>query len=80
MNCPHCQKDNPLYTTVEGETNPEIGDISFCIGCGEIAKFTLKGLQKLDLTALSDEERKDVLDIRTGWLKINNIENIKSEK
>lgn len=40
MNCPYCNKDNPLHTAIAGETNPVDDDISICIGCGNFSLYT----------------------------------------
>lgn len=79
MKCPHCNKNNPLHTTIDGDNNPRIDDISFCIGCGELAIFSLDGLKKLDIEVLPKHIIKEVLEVRTAWLKINNAINIKKE-
>ncbi|RBB38887.1 hypothetical protein DPV79_16025 [Burkholderia reimsis] len=37
--CPFCGKRNDDHTGVRGHIVPEDGDVSICIGCGQLAVF-----------------------------------------
>lgn len=51
--CPNCGK---VVDTAAGATNPKEGDITLCINCGGIAKFT----KDLTLEPLTEEEEVQV--------------------
>lgn len=69
--CPYCWYSSTNHETLDGNKNPKIGEISFCISCGEISKFTKTRLIKQDIRELSDEEQEEVMKIREAWCELN---------
>lgn len=69
-NCPYCGYLSTNHETLEGEDNPKVGEISFCIKCGEISRFTKTRLIKQDIRELDEEEYEEVMKIREAWSKI----------
>lgn len=66
--CPYCDYSaNQHEELINKGLNPIIGDISFCIKCGEISKFTKQGLTKQAITELDEETTEKVLEIRDRW-------------
>jgi hypothetical protein len=54
--CPFCKKSTDCDSQVNGDGVPEVGDVSVCFYCGQVALFTEGGLRKP-----SDEERSEIL-------------------
>ncbi len=73
MICPHCNYKSTNHETLDGETNPEEGDASVCIGCGEVAQFQNGKLIKIQLSRLPTETRLEVAKIQEAWLQTRHM-------
>lgn len=71
-NCPYCNYLFTNHETLDGQYNPEVGDISFCIKCGEISMFTKTRLIKQDINELCEDEYEEVMKIREAWTQTIN--------
>lgn len=76
--CPFCDYKATEHKTLEGFNLPEDEDISFCINCGEVSKFKINKLVKVDVRLLGKSERKELNEIRIAWLKTRAMQNLKS--
>lgn len=59
-----------FHETLDGETNPKDGDISFCIDCGEASEFMKGKTLKFDEEKLDPESKKGFNEVRHAWLKV----------
>jgi hypothetical protein len=55
--CPYCARPYNRHRTIEGQGAPEPGDVSICIGCGEVCIFN----ESLRLRRPTQAERRDAL-------------------
>jgi uncharacterized Zn finger protein len=75
--CPYCGYKSTNHETLEGKNKPKNGEISFCMNCGEVSKFTKKELVKVNIEELKYCTREEINDIRVAWLRRKAIENLK---
>ncbi|KKL52743.1 hypothetical protein LCGC14_2282390 [marine sediment metagenome] len=71
--CPYCNYEADLHETLDEQTNPEEGEISFCINCGEVSEYTEDGLKKADVFSFNKETQQEIKDIETAWLRTRNL-------
>lgn len=67
--CPYCNYKATEHETMEGGLNPNDGDLSFCINCGEVNQFKDGDLAKVDTDSLDEDAKEKLNDIRVAWLK-----------
>jgi len=64
-NCPKCSKFINAATAVEGDSRPEPGDVTVCIGCSGMLQYDsnmkLKELSLQELASMDDEARTELL-------------------
>lgn len=66
--CPKCGYIFELATNLEDERlKPRIGDISFCIKCGNVNQYDEVGVIPLDETKLDPTTKIEILKIREAW-------------
>jgi len=75
-NCIYCGHDLQLHETVDGRTDPNLGDISFCIGCGGVSEFTKTGFKKVDIESLDPPVRDEIKRMEQAWIKTRAISKI----
>ena len=76
--CPYCGYfANQHEELIDEGKSPKLEDVSFCIKCGEISKFTKKGLVKQNINELDEKTLEIVLDIRERWCGLTG--NVQSE-
>jgi len=80
--CISCGHDLPLHTTLDGQTDPNLGDISFCIKCGCVSEFVKNGFKKVDIEYLDPPLRDEVKRIESAWVRTRAISklDVKGEK
>ncbi len=71
--CPYCNYEAIEHETLDGQKNPEEGDVSFCIKCGEVGAYKKDKLVKVDLNSLEKLMRLEIDDIRVAWLKAKQL-------
>lgn len=76
--CIYCGHDLPLHETLDGENNPSLGDISFCISCGGVSEFTKTGFRKVDIESLDPPVRDEVKQIESAWVRTSAISKLGS--
>lgn len=70
--CPQCEYIATEHETLDSETNPRNGDISFCINCGEFNEFKNGCLIKTSVP-LDNEMKK----IRDAWVRTQALSRLK---
>ncbi len=71
--CPHCNYLATEHETLNEESNPKIGDISFCLNCGEVNEFTKKGLVKTNIDSLDQKTKAEIKKVESAWLQTRNF-------
>ena len=71
--CPHCNYLATDHETLEGEKKYRLGDISFCIACGEISKFVENGRVKITMDSLDKGTKKEIRKIESAWLQTRTL-------
>jgi hypothetical protein len=71
--CPHCAYDAECHETLDFENNPQDGDLSFCVHCGEVSMFKGSRLTKIDVLSLPSDTQKELHDLRIAWVKNRNL-------
>jgi transcription elongation factor Elf1 len=67
--CPRCGYAFEKNTSLEDEkVKPRIGDISFCINCGQVSKFWENDtMLPIKLDDLDKDALMEILKIRKAW-------------
>ena len=64
MNCSNCGKEFDMHSNVEDESlEPEEGDISICLYCGEINQFKNGSLELIDMAVLPEDTQKEIMKL-----------------
>ena len=71
--CPYCNYKATEHETLDKETNPKEGEISFCINCGEVSEYSKSGLIKADVFSFYKETQQEIKDIEIAWLRTRNL-------
>lgn len=74
--CIYCGHDLPLHETLDGHTDPNLGDISFCISCGGVSEFKKTGFNKVDIESLDPPVRDEIKRMEYAWVKTRAISKI----
>ena len=79
--CPYCKYRATEHEELDHQGNiPDIGDISFCINCGEISTYSRVGLLKIDIITLTDEVQKKIRKIYDAWIRTRALSKIINKK
>lgn len=66
--CPYCGYVAELQAPMGSQQLPKLGDISFCINCGNVSKYDeLSRLEKTDLCSLDSKDQEAIAKIKTVW-------------
>ncbi len=71
--CPGCNYLGTEHETLEGQIEPIMGDISFCINCSQVNEFTKTGLVKTNLEELDEETREEVDRLDNAWVQTRSL-------
>lgn len=64
MNCPNCGYKFDAHTSItDGRTEPQDGDISICLKCGEVHQFNNGVLELIDIRELPKKVQGAILEI-----------------
>lgn len=77
--CPYCNYKATEHETLNKELHPKDEDVSFCINCGEVSKYSKGVLIKINIHYLDKETRKELKDIEIAWLRTRGISQNKQE-
>lgn len=58
--CPSCRSKMDCYTALTGSTGPEPGDVTLCIVCAEVLRFTRDDDGSYGLESVPAEELPDL--------------------
>lgn len=76
--CPYCNYHATDHEQlVDQGKQPKLDDLSFCINCGEVSKFSWEGLKKIKIDDLDEENKKEIKKIKEAWNKIKGFHIIK---
>lgn len=69
--CPYCGYIANAHETLDEQNDPNEGDISFCIKCGEVSIYdgsSPKRLIKVDVETLPWRTQSEIKKIEMAWL------------
>lgn len=73
MKCLYCGYEMTNHETLDKQTNPKLGDISFCVKCGGVSEFTEGGvLRKVDVEFLEKDVQEKIRKISSAWVMSQN--------
>jgi len=71
--CPYCGYKADQHETLDYQTLPNKGEISFCINCAGVSEFIEDGLKKVDVSKLDEDMKHQLKDLDTAWVKTRNL-------
>ena len=80
--CPYCNYIAEQHETLNNSNPnavPKVGEISFCINCGEVSKFSKNGLIKVDIESLDEDMKMQLKEIDTAWVKTRYLTKLRKE-
>lgn len=81
--CPYCYYVADQHETLDDQKFPKDGEISFCISCGEVSKFSMivkGGLIKVDFDSLDEDMKTQLRGIGDSWLKTQTLKKFSNAK
>lgn len=71
--CAHCHYLSTDHESLDGKTNYSMGDVSFCINCGELNLFTEDGFIRTQIEDLEEKTKQEIKIIEKAWLQTRSL-------
>ena len=71
VRCLHCNKNLEIHEALDGDTNPLVGDISFCSFCSGLHIFIKGGMIKIKKNTLDVKSRKMLERVEDKYTRTN---------